>query len=174
MTHLTNYLETSTDDLLYAILNNLFDNRLVFLSKYKAIQSSMIEVFKKFNSYTVQFINNYTQPTTLNVGEYAPTPTVSKDEENTLTFTDIVLPNYEAYLQVTEKQTFTMDLTITASDIQQTFVTADVVPDIDVGHTQDNSVEVYFNTVTVNGLDPSDWIVSESSDEDLKFLAFNN
>lgn len=174
MTHLTSYLETSTDDLLYAILNNLFDNRLGFLSKYKAIQSSMIEVFKKFNSYTVQLINNYTQPTTLIVGEYAPTPTVSKDEENTLTFADIVLPNYEAYLQVTEKQSFTMDLTITASDIQQTFVTADVVPDIDVGHTQDNSVEVYFNTVTVNGLDQQDWIVSESSDEDLKFLAFNN
>jgi len=47
------------DKLLFNILDSLFDNQLSFLNMYKYIQEAMIEIFKKFKSYTLQFINYY-------------------------------------------------------------------------------------------------------------------
>lgn len=43
----------------FNILDNVFDQKLSYLNRLKKLQASLSEVFFKFNSYTVQLINNY-------------------------------------------------------------------------------------------------------------------
>lgn len=43
----------------FSILDNVFDKRLSFLNRLKKLQDALATVFFKFNSYTVQLINNY-------------------------------------------------------------------------------------------------------------------
>lgn len=47
------------EPLIYNILNEIFDNRLDILNQYKYIQKALIEIFRNFNSYTIQLIDNY-------------------------------------------------------------------------------------------------------------------
>ncbi len=50
------YQKTVLEDMAYNILDTLFDGRLSFLYSMSTIQKDLIEVFKKFNSYTVQIV----------------------------------------------------------------------------------------------------------------------
>lgn len=53
---------------LYTILDNAYDKKLSFLSRYEKLQDALTKVFFKFNSYTVQLINNYYADAPLLVG----------------------------------------------------------------------------------------------------------
>lgn len=44
---------------LFEILDNAYDKKLSFLSRYQKLQDALTKVFFKFNSYTVQLMNNY-------------------------------------------------------------------------------------------------------------------
>jgi hypothetical protein len=53
---------------LYNILDNAYDKKLSFLSRFQKLQDALTKVFFKFNSYTVQLINNYYGDAPLLVG----------------------------------------------------------------------------------------------------------
>lgn len=63
----------------FSILDGVYDNKLAFLNKYKYIQQAMIDIFQKFNSYTVQLIDKYTALSPLLVGPKDPRVAVSED-----------------------------------------------------------------------------------------------
>lgn len=44
---------------LFNILDNVFDQKLSYLNRLKRLQGALTDVFSKFNSYTVQLLNNY-------------------------------------------------------------------------------------------------------------------
>lgn len=44
---------------LFNILDNAYDKKLSFLSRFQKLQDALTKVFFKFNSYTVRLINNY-------------------------------------------------------------------------------------------------------------------
>lgn len=53
---------------LYNILDNAYDKKLSFLSRFEKLQDALTKVFFKFNSYSVQLINNYYADAPLLVG----------------------------------------------------------------------------------------------------------
>lgn len=53
---------------LFDILDNAYDKKLSFLSRFQKLQDALTKVFFKFNSYTVQLINNYYADAPLLVG----------------------------------------------------------------------------------------------------------
>lgn len=60
--NMPNFFSLSNDvleDLMFNILNKVFDDRLDFLTIYEYIQKSMIDILRSFTSYTVQFIKDY-------------------------------------------------------------------------------------------------------------------
>lgn len=71
--------DDSLGNLAFTILDKLYDSKLSFLYKYKYIQQAMIEIFQKFNSYTVQLIDKYTALSPLLAGPTDPRISVKED-----------------------------------------------------------------------------------------------
>lgn len=53
------YTPTQVSAIIFNLLDNLFDQKLTYQKRLRLLQKSLGEVFFKFNSYTVQLINNY-------------------------------------------------------------------------------------------------------------------
>ena len=53
---------------LFNLLDGVYDKKFSFLSRYQKLQEALTKVFFKFNSYTVQLINNYYGDSPLLVG----------------------------------------------------------------------------------------------------------
>lgn len=53
------YTTEQARSMIFGLLDNLFDQKLTYQNRLKLLQKSLGEVFFKFNSYTVQLINNY-------------------------------------------------------------------------------------------------------------------
>ena len=53
---------------LFSILDHVYDKKLSFISRHQKLQDALTRVFFKFNSYTVQLINNYYGDAPLLVG----------------------------------------------------------------------------------------------------------
>jgi hypothetical protein len=79
-----NYPDSALETLSGNILDNVYDGRLAFLNRYKYIQKALTDIFKKFNSYTVQVIDTYTSTTPLLVGPRDVRLTLTKDEQDKL------------------------------------------------------------------------------------------
>lgn len=53
------YSEEVLTGYIFNVLDTVFDNRLSFLNRLQKLQQALTDIFFKFNSYTVQLINNY-------------------------------------------------------------------------------------------------------------------
>lgn len=53
------YEKVNLQSYTFSILDSLFDKKLSYLNRLKKLQDALSQVFFKFNSYTVQLLNNY-------------------------------------------------------------------------------------------------------------------
>lgn len=157
-----------------AILDNVYDNRLGFLNKYKYIQQALIDVFKKFNSYTVQIIDTYTSTTPLLVGPKDVRVTMSEDSHSKLFTYNAVNLNVEMAYGITESAEIIVSDRIEASTGQTDSFHIPLPFMNDVQSHNVKKVDINLRTISVNSLGNPNWIVTQSSDDDLQFLAFNS
>lgn len=168
-----NYPIEALEDLSYSILNNVYDNKLSFINKYKYIQKSLIEIFKKFNSYTVQIINNYSQTAPVLAAPSEPRVTLDFDSNSKEYFYDSYLVNVEVDYRINYNKSILFTSTITANEIHKASYDVPIDSVLEINYKHDIYVPILFTNNIVNDLDNSNWIVSESSEEDKIFLALN-
>lgn len=172
--NLLSYDDSALTTLSGAILDNVYDGRLGFLNKYKYIQQALIDVFKKFNSYTVQVIDTYTSTTPLLVGPKDVRVTVSVDAQDKLFTYNAVNLNVEMAYKVKETaEIMVSDSVQTASGQTNSYhIPFGLMNDIESHNVK--KVDINLRTIGINSLTNPDWVVSQSSDDDLQFLVFNS
>ena len=174
MENLFTYDDSALETLSGVILDNVYDNRLAFLNRYKYIQKALIDVFKKFNSYTVQIIDTYKSTTPLLVGPRDIRMTV--DIESHSKHYAFNVTNVEVDMKYGWKN----KASVTANDSIRAGTGYSSIYHIPVGVASDfkatdvRKVTIPLKTIGVIGLKTPNWIVTPSSDEDLHFLAFNS
>lgn len=98
--NITTYSEETIDSIIFAVLNNVFDGKLEFIAKLKNTQRALIEVFQKFNSYTVQLVDKYLNADPVLAGLKFPCVTVSGDEVKLNQYVDIYNPYISMYYEI--------------------------------------------------------------------------
>jgi len=170
---ISSYPVTALEDLSYTILNNLYDNKLSFLNKYKYIQQSLIEIFKKFNSYTIQVIDNYSQYSPILAGTPEPRVTLDTIKNSNIYFYDSLSINIELIYKINNLYRIDYDYSIIPSVVHNSNYNITIDYDISINYINAINISILFNTPNINEIDNIDWLVTESSDEDKLFLAFN-
>lgn len=171
--NLMDYSNSTLEMLVYSILNNIYDNKLDFLNKYKYIQQSLIEVFKKFNSYTVQLINNYYSSSPILSGPKDVRFYTSEDINTKLYHYDFYLLNVNMDYKIKDNDSlyFTDD-----SSHGYKYKSIEYI-DISLNNKFDykmlSNINVLFNNKILNDLGENNWLVNQSSDDQLEFLAMN-
>lgn len=172
--NLFDYDDGALETLSGVILDKVYDSRLEFLNRYKYIQKALIDVFKKFNSYTVQIIDTYQSTTPLLVGPKDRRIGIDIEAHSKLYTYNAV--NLSVDMKYGHKNTAALiakdsmraaDGNASSHHIPTTL--SNYVETKDV-----RKIAVTFKTIGINGLGNRNWIVTPSSDEDLQFLAFNN
>lgn len=164
----------SLQSLQYAILNNLFDNQLSFVNEYQYIQKALIEVFQKFNSYTVQIIDNYTAASPLLAGPQDPRYTVTEEIHSRLYYYDAYNLNIDMQYGLTTVQSLPLEHRIDAGYAYHTDAHLPLTPALQFSASSRSEVAVYFKHKILNGLGTSEWVVNPSSEADLEFLALHS
>jgi hypothetical protein len=170
---LFSYNRDTLEALMYSILNNMYDNKLDFLNMYKYIQKAIVDIFNKFKSYTTQIINNYYSSNAILAGHKDPRATVTEDRHSLIYY-------YDAYILNVDMDYRTRNsVSIDFKDDSTHGCRYREIVNVDLGHNINSEVKsigrvnVYFNTKLVNDLGNSNWIVNQSSDDQLEFLALN-
>lgn len=171
--HLSDFSASALDSLLYSILNNIYDGKLVFLNRYKFAQIALIEVFKKFNSYTVQLIDNYSSEAPLLAGRKDTRVTILEAFKLQSYLYNQYNLNVDSQLRVLCNQRIDSDEKVSIGISSNTDVFIDTNPLAGIGFHSKGEIIFHIPTAAVNGLSDSRWVVAESAAEDLKFLAFN-
>lgn len=167
------YTEDSLNSLSYQILNNLFDGQLGFLNYQKNVQKAMVEIFKKFNSYTVQFIENYVSSDPVLAGPRELRYHVSGNKHVKLYLYNAYQLNVDTIYKIKKQEELLFNFKIN-SELKQSskvFINSPFNSNANVKLNQ--TVQVLFNSQIVTNLGQTDWTIQPSSQEDLRFLAFN-
>lgn len=174
LTDLFYYDNKALDTLMYTILNNLYDNKLNFLNLYKYIQKALIEIFKNFNSYTVQFINDYYSSSPIIAGLKDTREVITESIVVRLYYYDQYIFNIEMKYNIKDKLGIPIKTEYISSYSYKSNLTIDLTGGANVDTSIKNIVNVLFNNKIVIDLGNPNWVVSQSSEEDLLFLASNN
>ena len=175
MENLYKYDDSALETLAGAILDNVYDNRLSFLNRYKYIQKALIDVFKKFNSYTVQIIDTYKSTTPLLVGPKDIRMVVDLESHSKLySFNAIDTKVEDMKYGITDSAEITFNDSTRAGYGYSSNYHVPLPISTDFVATDVRKVAVNLKSFGVVSLGNPDWIVTPSSDEDLKFLAFNS
>lgn len=171
--NLLTYDDSAINSLSFSILNNLYDNKLDFINSYKLIQKSLVEVFKKFNSYTVQVINDYYSSSPVLSGPKDVRCSVSEDVNSRIFYYDFFKLNVDMAYRVKESKSvqFVELFSHTCNYEQKHEI--DIVPDMEFNSKSIQKADVLFNNKVLNDLGDSSWMVNQSSDDQLEFLALN-
>jgi len=168
------YDRSSLETLSFSILNNLYDNQLCFFDKCKYIQQAMIKIFRIFNSYTTQVIDTYISTSPLLVGAKDRRITVDKSTYNREYFYYNNISNIDVQSTIKEKRQIENNTSVTANYSYLTSVTMPLTTNNKIHATDTRHVAINFLNKIVNDLGNSNWVVTQSSDNDLMFLALNN
>ena len=173
LNNLYKYTDQSLKDLTFSILNNLYDNQLEFLNKYKYIQMSLTDVFNKFNSYTVQIVSNYIFQSPYLVGPRDLRATVYEDNET---------KNYfmVSYIPTVDMSYLTRNLNkvhFTPSILHKHIASGNSYLDISLnstgGASNNTTIPILITKLRVNSVDSSEWVYAQPVNDDLLFLALN-
>lgn len=170
---LLDYDDVALESLSFSILNNLYDNKLDFINSYQLIQKALVEVFKKFNSYTVQVINDYYSSSPILSGPKDVRCSVSEDINSRIYYYDFFKMNVDMGYKVKDHNDieFTEVISHSSGYVQRHEV--DLFPDMQFNSKSVEKVDLLFNNKVLNDLGNSSWMVNQSSDEQLEFLALH-
>jgi hypothetical protein len=170
---LMTYDSSAMESMSYSILNNLYDNKLDFINSYKTIQKALVEVFKKFNSYTIQLINDYYSSSPTLCGPKDNRCSVSEDINSRLYYYDFFKLNIDMGYKILLDETLEFDQVINHGFSYLEKYELELLPKLEFGSKSTSKVDLLFNNKVVNDLGGSAWMVNQSSDDQLEFLALN-
>lgn len=170
---LTEYDDSALETLQFSILNNIYDNKLDFIDSYQAIQKALVEVFKKFNSYTVQVINDYYSSSPILAGPKDVRVSINEDINSRLYYYDFFKMNVDMAYKTKNKESVTFTETMEHKYNYRQSFEVDMIPDLEFNMKFVEKVSVLLNNKVINDLGNSDWMVNQSSDEQLEFLALH-
>lgn len=171
--NLFSYDDGALETLSGAILDNVYDNRLAFLNRYKYIQKALIDVFKKFNSYTVQIIDTYKSTTPILAGPKDMRVSISEDKHSKRFTYNAVNLRVVPFYRFKDRHTVAFKSRIKDGSGYSSSHHIKSGLGSQVQASDKRHVTVTFKTIGVINLGNRNWIVTPSSDEDLQFLAFN-
>jgi len=171
---LLEYEPAVLESLSFTILNNLYDNKLDFINSYRFIQKAMVEVFKKFNSYTVQILSDYYSSSPTLSGPEDVRYSISRNVSNHIRYYDFFTLNIGIGYKVKDDEEIKLVENINHGCIYLQHYDVDVLPDMLFNNQSVEKVSVLFNTKVLNSLGDPTWIVNQSSDDQLEFLAFHH
>lgn len=171
---LLDYPTEALQEMSFSILNNMYDNKLSFLNKYKFIQKSLIEVFKKFNSYTVQLVDNYSNEPAILAGHKETRVTILEDKHKYEFFYYTFILNLEMYYKTKDFEEIPFKQTYLHKNILDITSEVPITSNINIESGKHTVVDVLFTNKIINELGDNNWIATESSEEDAMFLALNS
>lgn len=166
------YTDTNLESLSFSILNNLYDKKLAYLNRYKYIQQALIEVFKKFNSYTVQLIDKYTAISPLLAGPHDPRFGVREDIFVKSFRTNVDNTKVEAYLKTKESLEVFFHPSVDETHCNTSRVPFAIDSFNEIQARLHSHVSLSFKSSLLNGVIDLSPTPVESS-ENLVFLALN-
>lgn len=172
--NLFNYDNAALETLAGTILDKVYDSRLEFLNRYKYIQKALVDVFKKFNSYTVQIIDTYKSTTPLLVGPKDLRMSVSVDSHNKNYSLNLIDLKIEPKYSWKERAEIRMNNRVhaTCKNVSSYHVPTTLGLKVSANHVRKTTINL--RSIGVINLGKSNWIITPSSDEDLQFLALNS
>lgn len=170
---LQRYDTSALENMMFSILNNLYDNKLDFINSYKLIQKALVEVFKKFNSYTVQLINDYYSTSPNLIGPKDVRCGISKDIDSNIFYYEFFKFNVDMAYKVFDKETVSFNENINHGYKYIEHYNVEVLPRTEFDSKIISKVNVLFNNKIINDLGGSNWIVDQSNNDQLEFLALN-
>jgi len=170
---LLSYDDVAMESLTFSILNNFYDNKLDFINSYKLIQKSLVEVFKKFNSYTVQLINDYYSSSPVLSGPKDIRCSISEDINSRVFYYDFFKMNVGLSYKTSDKKQVSFNELINHQYKYLERHEIDVLPNMEFGYKSVNKVSVLFNNKVLNDLGESNWVMNQSDPDQLQFLALN-
>lgn len=171
--NLMNYNTNILDTLMYNILNSIYNNNLGFLNEYKYIQQALIEVFKKFNSYSVQIIDNYYNSSPVLAGSKDTRYYVSQSATSKFYHYDFYILNADMNYKIKDTNIVEFKETSYHNYNYKSNYNLNIGIFTNIDYNIFNNVSVLFNNRIINDLGTNNWLVIQSSDDQLEFLAMN-
>lgn len=173
MSDITHFNLEALNALLFSILNNLYDNKLNFLNGQVYVQQAMVDIFKKFNSYTVQIINTYEFLSPMLVGPKSTRLSVEKDLHSKHYIYDAYTLNVDLIYIVKKTLQALYETRVDSNYSYSSKLKINASNSINIVSKNVVNVPIDFNTKLVNILGNNNWIASQSSEDTLFFLSFN-
>lgn len=170
---LPSYSRETVDDMMFFILNRIFNSRLDFLDRYEYIQKALNEVISRFKSYTVSLLDNYSKQDTLLTGIDAPRLTVSGNVNRRLFFHDLFDVDVEIGYG-THQKVLNLEVGTDYEATQKTTESLPIAIDMDTDLIAHKYIELQVDLKESNliELDNNEWLVSTDQSQ-LLFLSLN-
>lgn len=135
----------------FSILDNVFDQKLSYLNRMKKLQAALTDVFFKFNSYTVQLINNYFSDSSYLVGVKDVRYGLKADTSYDLSETGSVIPalSLEHVSTTKNKETLETCIEYRFQVNVRSDVSIDSLVSLQVQPTTYNDLDISFSGVKV-------------------------
>lgn len=167
------YSQQTLDDFSYNILNKVFDSKLDFINQYRYIQNALIGVFSNFNSYTTQIIDNYYSNNTTLAGLHDTRYSISEDIDSKFFYCNIYTLRSDMFYKILDKNSVNLNVNGSSGYSYYSYNPINIKSNVGFGFRFINDTEVFLNNKIVNDLGNSQWVVTQSSEPDLLFLAAN-
>ena len=167
------YDHFTLETLLQSVLNSVYDNKLDFLNEYKYIQKALVEVFEKFNSYTIQLISNYYSTSPIIAGTKDVRFNVFEDTNSKIFIYDHYLFNVDMTYDINLNEDIRFKDNSTHTYKYKGIVNVDLKSKVTIEGRFISKINVLLNNKILNGLDNPAWMINQSSEEQLEFLAMN-
>ena len=157
----------------YNILDSLFDNKLDLLNKYKFIQKALVEIFKKFTSYTTQLLDDYTYESS-ELGGVKDTRYTTTGDIHEFDFKAInSIVTYDMLYRIKDRSLVRYNNLVRHSNEYRSVTHVSVISKQELNFTKHNHVFVNITPRPVYLRDVSGVSTPPATDSHLKFLAFN-
>lgn len=162
-------IETMT----YNILDSLFDNKLDLLNKYKYIQRALVEVFKKFTSYTTQLLDDYSYESS-ELGGVKDTRLTTDGDIHEFDFKAVnSIITYDMLYRIKDRSLVRYANIVRHSNEYRSITHVSVISKQELTFTKHNEVFVNMTPRPVYTPDNGSWINTPASAKHLNFLALN-
>ena len=164
---------TTLDSLNFSILNLLFDNNLDRIYYNKYLNKALIGVFNKFNSYTIQFLNNDINNIPILSGIKSTRYKLNLNDYTALYYIFSMDLVNDVYYKISISDSLRHDTSLTYTTQTSSVIKIEDLLKLDIVEKRIASVVINLNYRYINSL-AEPWIQTPSSNEELEFLAFNS
>jgi len=169
--NLYSYSNNSLETLYLNILNGISNNKISFLFRNKHILNSMKEIFKQFISYSVQLIDNYHLLTAILTGHKDLRTSISDEVNSSLYLPTLTTLYIDPYTTDKYKSNVYFSTEVEPSVTCNSRYDIQLSPTVNGKVTHIKYIDIFLSNRIINSLEDDRWLVFESDEDQLHFLA---